>query len=149
MADILRVSYNVFKQAAVLTTVYYKKLDIVNADGYFIGTGTSDFIFVSKIIDATEINDFITNLLPDAIETELEDDVIALPVIQVNNNIQRFDLTDKDFIYVGFAPVGTLDSEAGWTINRFQLDSKGNIFNKAITQQNGAVWDDRTTETYQ
>lgn len=148
MTEVLRVSYNVFKQAAQITTVYYVPIVERSLDGYVLGTGNIDFVYVSKILDPTDVSDFIINLFPNAIAGELEDDVIALPTIQTFNNISRFDLTADGYFYVGSAPVSTLDSDNNWTIKRFVLDSDGNVISKNVTQQNAAVWDDRLGEQY-
>lgn len=149
MVDIFQVSYSVFKQAAnAQTTVYHYPIGTASADGYVLGTGTKDFVYWSKITDNSDINDFLITLLPTSNAVEMEDDALALPTLQVNNTIQRFDLGGTDFLYIGSAPIGTLDSDPGWTINRHQLDSNGNVINKEKTAQNSGTWDDRVTETY-
>lgn len=148
MTEVLRVSYDVFKQAAQITTVYFVPIIEGQTDGYVAGTGTKDFVYVSKILDSADVTDFISSFVPGGTQVELEDDVIASPTLQVNNTISRFDLGGTSFIYTGSAQVGTLDSEAGWTIKRFELDTDGNVIDKKITQQNAAIWDDRVTETY-
>jgi hypothetical protein len=47
--------------------------------------------------------------------------------------------------YIGTAPVGTLDSDAAWTITRITLATDGTV---AIATAVNAVWSDRLTETY-
>jgi len=148
MVEIFQVSYNVFKQAAQTTTVYYFPITEVSLDGYVLGTGTIDFVYTSKITSPSDVADFITLLFPTSILTELEGDVLALPTIQVNNVESRFDVSGTSFFYIGSAPPGTADSAAEWTIKRFALDAEGNPTDKRITAQNAAVWDDRATETY-
>ena len=57
----------------------------------------------------------------------------------------RYDFNDN-YIYVGKAPVGTLDNEIGWTISRVTLVN-GEPVNKLVASN--AVWDNRVTESYE
>lgn len=150
MVEIFDVSYSVFKQAAQITTVYYLPIVQNGEDGYFAGTGDKIFVYTSKILDSGDVSDFIDTFVGDgySVLVDKHDDVIASPTIQIFNNIKRFDLTDDSFIYVGSAEIGTLDSEAKWAIQRFQLDNNGNVIDKQVTRQNAAVWDNRTLEEY-
>jgi hypothetical protein len=47
--------------------------------------------------------------------------------------------------YLGTAPVGTLDSDAAWTITRITLDADGTVATAIATD---AAWTNRLTETY-
>lgn len=59
---------------------------------------------------------------------------------------QRFDI-GTTAIYVGYARKGALSSAAAWTIKKITLSS-GSPTRLQYTAENGAVWDNRTTETY-
>lgn len=60
---------------------------------------------------------------------------------------QRFDIS-LTTIYVGYAPAGTLASQAKWTIARTSLDATGNPTQTLWTEYGVATWDNRTSETY-
>jgi hypothetical protein len=143
MVSIFDVSYTVFKDASDLFQVYYYN----HPDGYIAGCGSAQFIYVSKILDAADISDFITNLLPSATSVEKEDDVLASPTLGVRENTQsRFDIQD-DVIYVGSAPANTSDGSAEWTIKKFTLVD-GLATDKKTTAVGSATWTNRDSETY-
>lgn len=147
MVQIFRVSYAVFKDAANIATVYYH----VNPkdDGYVLGTGNDKIVYSTKIKEAADIADFALTLEPSAILVGIEEDVLASPTIAQTGILQfEYDLTGASFLYIGKAKPGVLPSVAGWTIQRFAIDSDGNVLDKKRTFQDTAIWDNRVIETY-
>lgn len=139
---ILNISYNIFKIASDYNTVYYYSLP----NGYFAGCGTFDIVYTSKITESANITDFETNILPAAIEVDLEDDVIASPTLNQIITTTRYDILDTA-IYKGVARQGALDSDPLWTITKTILTS-GSPTSKVQTKTESAVWNDRLTELY-
>lgn len=147
MVDIFDVSYTVFKEAAARYTVYY--YDVPESDGYVLGTGNGDVVYTVSISGA-DTTDFVNNLILTSEEAEKEGDVLARPTLASLGNLQsQYDLTDDNFIYVGTAKPGVATSSIGWTILRYAKDANGNPIDQKTTVQDGAVWDDRSAETYQ
>lgn len=145
MTQILRVSYDTFKDAAQIGQVYFYKFG--GLDGYALGVGSSDFVYFSRITSGTDLADFAVSIQPSAVEVFLEGDVIAKPTLFTNNRtIKRFDIQDA-VIYIGTAEPGTLDGQIGWTIKKFTFID-GNVTKTELTVQASAVWTNRTSEVY-
>lgn len=66
--------------------------------------------------------------------------------IENSTRAKRIDLSDA-IDYIGFAVVGSLESEAKWTIKRITKVG-GDPEKIEWTAENIAVWNDRATETY-
>lgn len=146
MVQIFRISYDLFKDAAEFSTVYFH----VNAqnDGYTLGTGNSKVVYSARIKTAGEIGDFAATLEPNAILVDIEADVEASPTIVQTGLLQKqFDFTTS-FIFIGTAKLNTLTSTVGWTIQRFSLDSSGDVTEKRITFQDTAIWDNKASELF-
>lgn len=58
---------------------------------------------------------------------------------------ERFDYATPPVYYVGAAPLGSSESEAVWTIEKFDLTDTSNATG---LKAHGAIWDDRATEIY-
>lgn len=145
MVNIFNVSYTVFKNASLLTPIYY--FATPKADGYILGTGTNEIVYKTNIRNGSDVDDFIDNLLPTAHQVEKEDDVLALPTFTVFEQLQtQYDIGD-DVIYIGYARCGIATDVIGWTIKRFILEN-GVVTNKKITAAFLAIWENRTSEEY-
>lgn len=145
MVDIFKVSYSVFKDAASNYQVFH--VPTPAEDGYVLGTGHSEVVYTSTITEASEVSDFIANLLPTSELSELEGDVIAGPTLVTTGSLQnQFDF-QTNFIYIGSARQGVATSATGWTILRFTL-TNGDVTDKKVTATGEAIWDNRVTETY-
>jgi len=147
MVDIFDVSYTVFKEAATRYTVHYFSRPAL--DGYTLGTGNKDVVYTTNIVESSDVNDFINNLLLTADESEKEGDVLAKPTLSTQGNVQKqYDLTDPSFLYIGTAKPGVATSSIGWTIIRHALDNNGTVVDKKSTVADIAVWDDKILENY-
>lgn len=146
MVQIFYVSYTVFKDAAEFATTYYH----INPglDGYALGTGNKQIVYATRISSTSDISDFAINIEPTAVVVTQEEDTLASPTIQQTGILQsQFEFTSS-FIYVGKAKPNVATSAVGWTIQRFALDSGGDVTNKQVTTQDDAIWDTRAVESY-
>ena len=143
MAQIFRTSYQVFKAATELYKVYH----FTHTDGYVIGCGNNDYIYSTFLTDSSDINDFVSTLLPDSTQLYSEDDVLAYPTLVSKSIIKKnYDIGDG-YIYIGSAPINSLDSERVWTVKRFILEN-GLVTKQQTSKEGLAEWDTRDLEIY-
>lgn len=68
-----------------------------------------------------------------------------IPGLMQEQVTQRYDYSSSTVIYVGTAPIGTADSETGWTITKYDLTSSNDASGKVATD---VSWDDKSTGSY-
>lgn len=141
--QILKVTYNVFKQAADLLKVYYfeESSNLVVAS-----CGTNEFVYLTRI-QGPDLIDFNNNYLLSAIQLTSTDDVIALPTINaLQTNQNKYDET-ANAIYVGSARPNSLDTDDAWTIAKYNLDNEGNVISKQQSLPD-VKWSERLIISY-
>lgn len=138
---ILNVSYEVFKEAAALFRKYY----FTRGNDILLGTGNNDFVFLCKIFEDDEINDFNENLHPSCVRVYREDD-IAANIILESFSITKYDITET-YSYIGSAKPGSSGDQSVWKIRRTSFDESGNPTDEKFSEAN-VIWDNRAILTY-
>lgn len=141
--QILKVTYDVFKEAASLLKVYYFE---ENSLLTVASCGANDFVYLVRI-QGGDLIDFNNNYLLNAVSLSSTDDVIAMPTIDaLKTNQNKYDETNSA-IYIGSARPNALESDDNWTIIKYNLDIDGNVISKQQSLPN-VKWSERLIITY-
>lgn len=141
--QILKVTYDVFKEAANLLKIYYFA---ESASLIVASCGTIDFVYLVRIQGA-DITDFNNNYLASATALGSTDDVLAMPTIAaLKTNQNRYEET-SNAIYIGSARPEALETDNSWTIAKYNLDVDGNVISKLQSAPN-VKWTERLIISY-
>jgi len=147
------ISYAKWKERAVRNRVWYFEITNTSPTSYVAAFGKLGVITTTIITESSDVSDFETTFKPIAFSTVSETELVELSradaaIGKIDGRQQKAFQFSDNVIYIGYAPIGSLESENVWTIRKMDLDSNGNPITERWTAVGSAVWTNRTSETY-